>query len=357
MRLGVRMDDAVRDLLQDRRLAGLGRRHDHPALALADRRDHVDDPLRDRERPALEPEPIVREERCELVELRPRDGLLGVHLVDRFDRQQRRVLLVVLRFADLARHGVALAELVPAHVGQGHVDVLLARQIAGGPEEAVPLREDVQDPGPGGSGLELLRPILLVADLPLLARTTALLTGRPAPAIPLAGVRGTLPDRTGGALTVTPVVRSPRSLRSLRSLRSPRSSRSFPALGSGASSSPFAASRTASRPSAGVSLDRSSMRPRSPAASSPLRVEPSPLVEAATIASISPAFRSFCVPSTPSVWAICCSSGRSLPSRAVRSVVVSIRWMPLPPAGAGASPNRPGTAPCRDRSVGASRAS
>src|SRR5207237_1411213 len=119
---------------------------------------------------------------------------------------QRRVLLVVLRFADLARHGVALAELVPAHVGQRYVDVLLTRQVPGRAEETVSLREDVQDPGPGRSALELLDPILLIADLPILTGSTAFLAGRSAPAIALAAVRGTLPGRTRGALTVASVV-------------------------------------------------------------------------------------------------------------------------------------------------------
>ena len=44
--LGVVGLDGVGDLLQDRRLAGLGGRDDHPALALADRREQVDDPRR-----------------------------------------------------------------------------------------------------------------------------------------------------------------------------------------------------------------------------------------------------------------------------------------------------------------------
>src|SRR5207237_10201360 len=96
--------------------------------------------------------------------------------------------------------------LVPAHVGQRYVDVRLTRQVPGRAEETVSLREDIQDPGPGRSALELLDPILLIANLPILTGSTAFLAGRSAPAIALAAVRGTLPGRTRGALTVASVV-------------------------------------------------------------------------------------------------------------------------------------------------------
>ena len=43
VRLGVVVHDGLGDVLQHHRLAGLGRRHDQAALALADRRDHVED--------------------------------------------------------------------------------------------------------------------------------------------------------------------------------------------------------------------------------------------------------------------------------------------------------------------------
>ena len=84
---------------------------------------------------------------------------------------------------------------------------------------------------------------------------------------------------------------------------------------------------------------------------------PPPLEPAATIASIRPALRSFWAPSTPIVWAICCSSGSSFPPRVSRSIVVSIRWRPLLRARYGAFANRRGNVPSRDRSSGASRVS
>src|SRR5207247_10214151 len=83
--------------------------------------------------------------------------------------------------------------------------VVRARGVSGGAEEPVSLRKGVQDPGPGRSALGLLDPILFVTDLPLLARTTPLLTGWAPPSIPLAAVRRALSDRTLGTLTVTTV--------------------------------------------------------------------------------------------------------------------------------------------------------
>ncbi len=95
--LGVRGDDPVRDLLEDRRLARLGRRDEHAALTFADRRDHVDDALSHGQRARLEPEPLIGEQRRELVEVRAILRRLGVHAVDGLDVEQGQVLLVVAR--------------------------------------------------------------------------------------------------------------------------------------------------------------------------------------------------------------------------------------------------------------------
>ena len=67
--LGVVRRDRVGDRLQDHRLAGLGRRDDQTALALADRRDQVDDPRRQDARLGLQAQPLLRVERRQLAEL------------------------------------------------------------------------------------------------------------------------------------------------------------------------------------------------------------------------------------------------------------------------------------------------
>ena len=66
---GLFVRDGVGDLLQHDRLAGLGRRDDEAALALADRRDEVDDALRELLGRGLEAQALLRVERRELAEL------------------------------------------------------------------------------------------------------------------------------------------------------------------------------------------------------------------------------------------------------------------------------------------------
>ena len=66
---GLFVGDRVGDRLQDHRLAGLGRRDDQAALALADRGDEVDDPARQVARLGLQAQPLLRVERGQLAEL------------------------------------------------------------------------------------------------------------------------------------------------------------------------------------------------------------------------------------------------------------------------------------------------
>jgi hypothetical protein len=58
---------------------------------------------------------------------------------------QRRDLLVRLLLADGAFDDIAPPQVVAADLALGDVDVTVARQVPGGPEEAVPLGEDVED--------------------------------------------------------------------------------------------------------------------------------------------------------------------------------------------------------------------
>ena len=63
------------------------------------------------------------------------------------------------------------------HVRQRHVDVLGPGQVAAGAQEPVALGQDVEDAGAARRGLDLLRPIGLLFDTPLLALTTTFLPG------------------------------------------------------------------------------------------------------------------------------------------------------------------------------------
>ena len=113
--LGVVRGDRVGDRLQHHRLAGLGRRDDEAALALADRGDQVDDPGGEDVRLGLEAQALLRVERRELVELDAVAGLLRVGTVDGVEPDERVELLAALALARLAHgagDGVALAQAV-----------------------------------------------------------------------------------------------------------------------------------------------------------------------------------------------------------------------------------------------------
>ena len=79
--------DRVHELLQDCGLTRLRRRHDEPALALADRRDEVDDPTRHLVWVVgkLELELGVRKQRREVFEPRPLPRVVGCETVDVVD--------------------------------------------------------------------------------------------------------------------------------------------------------------------------------------------------------------------------------------------------------------------------------
>ena len=131
--LGVVGGDGVGDRLQDQRLAGLGRRDDQTALALADRGDQVDDPRREDVRLGLQAQPLLRVQRRELAELHPAAGLLGSLAVDRVEPHQRvellpgRRLLALARLPDRAGDGVTLAQAVLLDLAQRDVDVVRRR--------------------------------------------------------------------------------------------------------------------------------------------------------------------------------------------------------------------------------------
>ena len=144
--LGVVALDRPDDLLHDRGLADLRRRHDQAALALADRREQVDDPAGEQARVVeeLEPELLVREQRREVLEPRAVARGVGRHVVDLVDAQERRVLLVARGRAGLALDEVALAEREAADLRGGDVHVVAAGEVARGAQEAVALVAQVE---------------------------------------------------------------------------------------------------------------------------------------------------------------------------------------------------------------------
>ncbi len=145
--LGVVVGDRVGDRLQHHGLAGLRRRDDQTALALADRRHQVDDPGGQDARVGLQAQPVLRVQRGQLVELGAAAAALRVHAVDGVQPHHGVELLAALAVLGLAHRtgdGVTLAQAVLADLGERDVDVVLARQVAGGADERVVV-EDVQD--------------------------------------------------------------------------------------------------------------------------------------------------------------------------------------------------------------------
>ena len=109
--------DGLGDVLQHHGLAGLGRRHDDAALALADRRDQVEDAAADVFRgtvAAFEAERLAREQRGQVLE---QDLVLGSFrrlAVDVVDLEQREVAFPVFWRADASGDVVAGAQVEAA---------------------------------------------------------------------------------------------------------------------------------------------------------------------------------------------------------------------------------------------------
>ena len=117
MNLRIVRGDRIGDLLHDHRLAGLGRRDDHPALTFAERCHEVDHTRRQDVRLGFQAKPFLRIERCQLVEVRTAAHLLRVATVDGVEPDKRVELLASLAFARLpdgAGDRVALAQAMSA---------------------------------------------------------------------------------------------------------------------------------------------------------------------------------------------------------------------------------------------------
>jgi hypothetical protein len=124
----------MRDVLQDHRFAGLRRRHQQAALALADRRDQVDDAAGDvfgAVDVALEAQRLVRVQRRQVLK---QDAVLrGFRrfAVDLVDLDQREVALAVFRGAHFALDRIAGVQVEAADLRRRDVDIVGGRHVAG----------------------------------------------------------------------------------------------------------------------------------------------------------------------------------------------------------------------------------
>src|SRR6185369_13528723 len=155
--------DAVGDVLQEHRLAGLGRADDEGALTLAQRVDEVDEPLAQVLGIRLEVDQLVGMDRREVAEVRPAASHLAIDTVHGVDADEAPVLLALARGADRTTDAVADAQAVAANLAGVDVDVLGAGQQAVAAHEAVAFVDDVEDAEgvvePGILGLALEDPI------------------------------------------------------------------------------------------------------------------------------------------------------------------------------------------------------
>ncbi len=126
---GMILADRVGQLLHQDRLAGLGRRHDQAALALADRGQEVHHPHRQVAGLPLETDPLVGVPRLQVVERDPVLGLFRFLVVDALHLEQRQVPLALLGRAHLAHHRVTGAQVEPLDLARAHVDVVGAVQV------------------------------------------------------------------------------------------------------------------------------------------------------------------------------------------------------------------------------------
>ena len=102
--------DAVGDLLEENRLAGLGRRYDQRALAAADRGDHVNYPGREKLGRCREDELLVREHRRHVLEPWTLARGFRVRAVHDLDAEKTVVPVPLVWRLDLSGYHVAVAQ-------------------------------------------------------------------------------------------------------------------------------------------------------------------------------------------------------------------------------------------------------
>ena len=141
--------DRRRNVLQQHGLTGFRRRDNEAALAFADRRDHVDDARREIFRAAvalLELEPLLREQRRQVLEQHLALRGFGRVVIDLADLQQREVPLAVLRRANQAGNRVTRTQIEASDLARAHVDVVGPGEVGTirGTQEAEAVLQDLE---------------------------------------------------------------------------------------------------------------------------------------------------------------------------------------------------------------------
>jgi len=119
----------VGDVLEDHRLAGAGRGDDQAALALADRRHHVEHARHEIVSGGLEADALIRVQGGQVVEEHLVTGHARGLEVDGLHLDEREVALALLGRAHLAADGIACSEVELADLGGRDVDVVGTREV------------------------------------------------------------------------------------------------------------------------------------------------------------------------------------------------------------------------------------
>src|SRR5260370_14585876 len=122
----IALQDGLRRLANQRRLAGLWWRHDERTRPEAERREQIDDARRDRQLPLLQTNAPVWETLPHLLELRPPRRLLRPPIVDALQRDERAPPAA---FLSAPRHEVARAQVHAPRVIRVHAGERLQRAV------------------------------------------------------------------------------------------------------------------------------------------------------------------------------------------------------------------------------------
>ena len=167
--------DGVGELLEDRGLAGLGRRDDEAALSLADGAHEVHDARRRVVLLGLETQTLVGIQRRELLEDGPLAGLVRIDAVDRVDLEQGVVLLVVFGLAHMAIDLVSTAQAETTDLTERHVDVVVTLGETVGAQETESVGQHIEDAIAGdGRALDAILPFARLPRFARFARLAAL---------------------------------------------------------------------------------------------------------------------------------------------------------------------------------------
>ena len=121
--------NAVRNRLQQHRLAGPRRSDNQSALPLAHRRQQIHHAARDVLANRLHLHPLLRIQRSQVVEQNLVPSLFRRLEVDRLDLHQRKILLALMRRPHIAADRIARLQVELADLRRRDVNVIRARQI------------------------------------------------------------------------------------------------------------------------------------------------------------------------------------------------------------------------------------